>query len=57
MKNEEDVFLKVNYFLCIERMLSLRDWETICEGVNTRILLSEVIDEEVMLWNVLLSLL
>ena len=39
------------------RMAVLRDWDAICEEVNEGVLESEVMsEEEVMLWNVLLSL-
>ena len=37
------------------RILFLRDWDAICEERNEKILESEVIEEEVMYWNVLLS--
>ena len=38
------------------RILFLRDWDAICEGGNEGVLGSEVMEEEVMLWNVLLLL-
>ena len=34
------------------RIAFLRDWDAIYEGGNERILSSEVMEEEVMLWNV-----
>ena len=34
------------------RMAFLRGWDTICEGRNERILSSDVMEEEVMLWSV-----
>ena len=38
------------------RMAVLRDWDAICEEGNEGVLESEVIlEEEVILWNVLLS--
>ena len=37
------------------RMRLLRDWDAICEEGGRKILGSEVMEEEVMWWNVLLS--
>ena len=36
-------------------MAVLRDWDAICEEGNEGVLGSEVMEEEVILWNVLLS--
>ena len=37
------------------RILFLRVWDAICEEGNEGVLESEVMEEEVILWNVLLS--
>ena len=37
------------------RMAVWRDWDAICEEGNEGVLESEVMEEEVMLWNVSLS--
>ena len=34
------------------RILFLRDWDAICEGVSEGVLWSDVMEEEVILWNV-----
>ena len=36
-------------------MAVLRDWDAICEEENEGVLESEVMEEEVIRWNVLLS--
>ena len=37
------------------RIVSLRDWDAICEDMNDRLLESDVMEEEVIWWKVLVS--
>ena len=53
-ENKKDYF--TGYTGRILRMAVLRDWDAICEEGNEGVLESEVMEEEVMLWNVSLSL-
>ena len=46
---------EIDYLGWVLRKRSLRDLDSICEYVNERIPLSEVIEENVILWNVSLS--
>jgi len=53
----ENIFYFTGYTGRMVRILFLRDWDAICEGVSEGVLWSEVIlEEEVILMNVLLSL-
>ena len=51
----ENIFYFTGYLGRMLRMAILRDWDAICEEGNEGVLGSEVMEEEVMLWNVLLS--
>ena len=51
----ENIFYYTGYLGRMVRMVSLRDLDAICEEGNEGVLESEVMEEEVMLWNVSLS--
>ena len=52
----ENIFYFTDYLGRMLRMAVLRDWDAICKEGNERVLESEVMEEEVILWSVLLSL-
>ena len=51
----ENIFYFTGYLGRMLRILVLRDCDAICEEGNEGVLESEVMEEEVMLWNVSLS--
>ena len=56
MFSGKHLFYFTSYTGRMVRILFLRDWDAICEEGNEGVLESEVMEEEVILWNVLLSL-
>ena len=55
MKTRRAILQKGDYWGRIVRILFFRDWDAICEHENEKILSSEVIEEEMILWNIWLS--
>ena len=48
----ENIFYFTGYLGRMVRMAVLRDWDAICEEGNEGVLESEVMEEEVIRWNV-----
>ena len=52
----ENIIYFTGYTGRMLRMAVLRDWDAICEEGNDEVLSSDLMEEEVILWNVLLFL-